>query len=111
MTVRRPFPEADRDTAFPGPPLGILTKKKGRGFRKEAGEGGSHRGSRRRIGAESLRYGSGVLHSSNRRCRTDLPCLRIKRRASIPIWICPSANSLMTIKSEASVFTPSGIMG
>src|SRR5690606_19411705 len=52
-----------------------------------------------------------IVHSSNLRWRTDLPWRRIRRSASMPVWMCPSTKRVLTCASEASVLTPSGIIG
>src|SRR5690606_9115208 len=41
--------------------------------------------------------------AQNRRCLTDLPLRRIRRRASMPTWMWLSTYSALTLASEASV--------
>ncbi len=49
--------------------------------------------------------------SSKRKCFTLRPRRRTSFKASIPILICLSTKFAVTVRSDASVFTPSGIIG
>src|SRR3546814_14789209 len=61
--------------------------------------------------ASPLAFAGEGARTQNLRCLTDLPLRRIRRRASMPTWIWLSTYSALTFASEASVLTPSGVIG